>query len=70
MKYNEDTSNSVQHVENMQHRFQECVDHMRLDIGKIDDVKCKAMFETAAEVLEGLIKAFDHYKNKSEAAWQ
>jgi len=28
------------------------------------------MFETSAEVLDGLTKAFDHYENKSERAWR
>jgi hypothetical protein len=28
------------------------------------------MFETAAEVLTGLIKAFDDYEKKNEAAWR
>ena len=27
-------------------------------------------FETSAEVLAGLVKAFDDYENKSEAAWR
>jgi len=27
------------------------------------------MFETAAEVLTGLIKAFSDYEEKNEAAW-
>jgi hypothetical protein len=29
-----------------------------------------AMFETAAEVLKGLVKAFDDYEKKNEAAWR
>jgi hypothetical protein len=28
------------------------------------------MFETSAEVLSGLIKAFDDYEKKNEAAWR
>jgi hypothetical protein len=27
------------------------------------------MFETSAEVLAGLVKAFDDYENQDEAAW-
>jgi hypothetical protein len=30
----------------------------------------KAMFETSAEVLGGLRKAFHDYEQKNEAAWQ
>lgn len=35
-----------------------------------DDPKCQALCETTAEVLGGLEKAYEHYQNKSEPAWQ
>ena len=38
-------------------------------IGRIDEPQFKAMFETAAEVLGGLVTAFRHYEDKSERAW-
>ena len=44
--------------------------HLREDIGKVDEPQFKAMFETAAEVLGGLAKAFGDYQKKSEKAWQ
>ena len=40
------------------------------DIGKIDEPQVKAMFETSAEVLGDLIKAFRDYEQKNEAAWR
>jgi hypothetical protein len=43
---------------------------MRSDIGKVDEPQFKAMFETAAEVLGGLVKAFDDYERKNEGAWR
>jgi hypothetical protein len=43
---------------------------MREDIDKVDDPRFKAMFETSAEVLGGLIKAFGDYEKKNEAAWR
>lgn len=30
----------------------------------------RALFETSAAVLTGLIKAFEDYEKKNEAAWQ
>ncbi len=36
----------------------------------MDEAQLKAMFETSAEVLSGLIKAFDDYEKKNEAAWR
>jgi hypothetical protein len=38
--------------------------------GKVDEPQLKAMFETSAEVLGGLIKAFRDYEQKNESAWR
>ncbi|GAB1584364.1 hypothetical protein [Phyllobacterium phragmitis] len=58
------------HTRKMKSRLQETIVHLREDIEKVDDPQFKALFETSAEVLEGLTKAFDHYERKSESAWQ
>jgi hypothetical protein len=58
------------HVHKMAKALADVQTHMREDIDKIDDPKFKAMFETSAEVLGGLIKAFDDYERKNEAAWR
>jgi hypothetical protein len=62
--------NPQHHTQNMKKRLQETVDHLRQDIGKVDEPQLKAMFETSAEVLGGLIKAFGDYEKKNEAAWR
>jgi ferric iron reductase protein FhuF len=62
--------NPQHHVEKMKNRLQETVTHMREDIKKVDEPQFKAMFETSAEVLSGLIKAFGDYEKKNEAAWR
>lgn len=62
--------NPQHHTQNMKKRLQETVDHLRQDIGKVDEPQLKAMFETSAEVLTGLIKAFSDYEKKNEAAWR
>jgi hypothetical protein len=54
----------------MQRRLQETMDHLRDDIGKVDEPQLKAMFETAAEVLGSLKKAFRDYERKNEKAWR
>jgi hypothetical protein len=53
----------------MRERLAEVIDDLRADIGRIDEPQFKAMFETAAEVLGGLVTAFRHYEDKSERAW-
>ena len=46
------------------------VQHAREDISKIDEPKAQALFETTAEVLIGLQKAFNDYEEGSELAWR
>src|SRR5262247_1235243 len=58
------------HTRKMQARLREIMDHLREDIKKVDEPQFKAMFETAAEVLGGLVKAFEDYEKKSEPAWR
>jgi hypothetical protein len=57
----------AQHIAQMlKQAQQEC----RADIGRIDDPKAQAMFETIAEVLGGVMKALTDYQNKNESVWQ
>jgi hypothetical protein len=58
------------HVQKMQKALADVQVHMREDIDKVDEPQFKAMFETSAEVLGGLIKALDDYSKKNEAAWR
>lgn len=58
------------HTQNMTRRLQETIDHLRQDIEKVDEPQLKAMFETSAEVLGGLVKAFRDYEQKNESAWR
>ena len=58
------------HTQKMQKRLQEIIDHLRADVGKVDEPQLQAMFETSAEVLSGLKKAFSDYKQKKESAWR
>lgn len=48
----------------------EAARHAREDVGKIEDPRGQALFETTAEVLGGLIKAYEDYENRSEEAWR
>ncbi len=42
---------------------------MRASIDNVDDAHGKALLETSAEVLEGLVRAFYHYEGATEEAW-
>jgi len=54
----------------MKQRLDETVAHLRQDIEKVDEPQLKAMFETSAEVLAGLSKAFSDYERKNKSAWR
>ena len=58
------------HTQRMQVRLNEIIEHLRQDIEKVDEPQLKAMFETSAEVLSGLVKAIHDYERRNEAAWQ
>ncbi|HEY7243113.1 MAG TPA: hypothetical protein VH678_04425 [Xanthobacteraceae bacterium] len=57
------------HTQKMQKALRDIRTHLREDIEKVDEPQLKAMFETAAEVLGGLAKAFHDYEKKNESAW-
>lgn len=44
--------------------------HAREDVGKVGDAKAEALFETTAEVLDGLVTAYEHYDGGTEDAWR
>lgn len=63
-------TNPTHHTQKMKGELNALIDHLREDINKVEDPQFKAMFETSAEVIGGLVKAFTHYEQKSEAAWK
>jgi len=48
----------------------ETLELARKNVGKINDPKAQALFETTAEVLGGLKKAYEHYEKQAEGAWK
>jgi len=65
-----DNRDPRRHTQMMQQRLQQTIDHLREDIERVDEPQLKAMFETSAEVLGGLVKTFIHYEQKNESAWR
>jgi hypothetical protein len=64
------THDPLHHTRKMSGQLSEMIDHLRRDIDQVDEPQFKAMFETAAEVLGGLVTAFRHYEQKGEHAWK
>lgn len=65
-----DERNARAHAERIQGMLNEVVRHVREDVGKVDDPKAEALFETNAEVLTGLVAAYEHFARRSEEAWR
>jgi hypothetical protein len=63
-------ANQNQYTQKIKTELQQLVDHLREDIGNVDDPQAKALFETSAEVLTGLKTAFSHYEEGEEEAWE
>ena len=70
MADNTGKSNPIEHTSKVKQDLSNLTDHLREDIGKIDDPAAKALFEVSAEVLTGLQKAFTDFEKKNEKAWQ
>jgi hypothetical protein len=58
------------HTMQMRTRLTDLAEHLREDVAKVHDVRAQALFETSAEVLLGLEKAFADYEAADEPAWR
>ena len=67
---NPETSDPKAHAANIRTEIGRLAERIRQDIKKIDDKTAKALFETSAEVLNGLSTAFLHFEEGREDAWK
>jgi hypothetical protein len=58
------------HTANIKQSLVSTIGHLRADVNEVDDPRAKALFETSAEVLSGIVTAFEHYEQGSEPAWR
>ena len=58
------------HTIKLKEMLRDTAQHAREDVGKVNDPKAQALFETTKEVLDGLAKAYDDFENRSEQAWK
>lgn len=59
-----------EHAQEIRDKLEDLKDRMRSAIEQIDDPHAEALFETSAEVVEGLLKAHAHFVKASEEAWR
>lgn len=58
------------HTAKLKQMLTEIMEHARQDVDKVSDPKAQALFETTAEVLAGLKKAYEHFEQGAEGAWK
>ena len=66
----EQTSDAMAHVRNIRSLLNQTAEHARADLNMVEEPQARALFETTAEVLIGLMRAYEHYEQGSEAAWR
>ena len=57
------------HTQKLKQMLNDTAEHARQDVSKVSDPRAQALFETAAEVLKGLAKAFSDFEARNEKAW-
>jgi hypothetical protein len=62
-------NNRQKQVQNVRRQLQQSADELRRNVGQADD-PLKAILETSAEVIGGLVKPFKDFESKNEAAWR
>jgi len=56
------------HAVKIRGMLKDVIKHFREDIEKVNEPKAQAIFETTAEVLTGLMTAYNHYEMQVEEA--
>jgi hypothetical protein len=65
-----DETDPRRHTARIKSMLKDVAEHAREDVARTTDPKAQALFETTAEVVQGLVQAYDHFEQKSEAAWR
>jgi hypothetical protein len=65
-----DASDAAPRAAQVRSTLHDLIEDLRSDLQRVKDPKALALFETSAEVLGGLERAFSHFQSRSEAAWQ
>lgn len=60
---------SREHAREVRDSLEDVNGRLREAIGEVEDPHAEALFETTAEVLEGLSNAYTHFEARSEEAW-
>lgn len=61
---------ATHHAAHIQTMLTELIDEARANVERVDDPRAQALFETTAEVLLGLRKAYQDFEQGWETAWK
>jgi hypothetical protein len=65
-----ESTDAKRHAANVTRALTELIDHVREDIGRVEEPRFQALLETSAEVLSGLRTAFKDYGEGREKVWR
>ena len=68
MQYSE--SDPRHHTARIKQMLTDLINHAREDVSKVNNPKAQALFETTAEVVSGLRKAYEDFEQKNEEVWR
>ena len=60
---------TLHHTQKLKGQMRDLIDHLRIDGSLVTEPRARSMFETSADVLAVLVKAFEDYENQDERAW-
>lgn len=64
------TEDARKHSDQLKKILEDTREQLRAGTYEVDDPQARALYETSAEVLQGLITAFEHYHEGKETAWR
>ena len=67
---NNKSTNPREHTMHVKTAMLELITHLRQDIERVNEPRAQALFETTAEVLQGLVTAYEHYELGKEVAFR
>ena len=67
---NTQSSDPREHTMHIRSAMRELITHLRQDIQRVNEPRAQALFETTAEVLQGLVTAYEHYEVGEEVAFK
>lgn len=68
--YSSTAGTEFHHAQKLKSQMIRLIAHLRADAGKATDPKARAVFNTSAEVLTGLVKGFDSLDPANEELWK